>query len=141
VAVALYASTTAAVAAAAVLERRPGRPAAFALAGASALATGAGLVGLVSFVSPYVYELPSHRCPFCLLQAEYRWVGYPLYAMLLGGAVAGIGPGLLAALGRPASLAEPLPLLQRRLALAAAMLFAAFSVATAGLVAASKLRQ
>ena len=114
--------------------------AAVALAVASALAAVAGLVGLVSFVSPYVYELPAHRCPFCLLQAEYRWIGYPLNAALLGGAIAGIGAGVLAPFRRHASLAVPLPPLQRRLALLAAVLFAAFAAITAGLVLSSRLR-
>lgn len=139
-AVALYATAGAAISAGGVLERTPGRVAALALAGSSSLAGGAGLVGLVSFVSPYVYELPAHRCPFCLLQAEYHWVGYPLYAMLLGGVIAGAGAGLLAGFRRHASLAERLPGLQARLALISAVLFTAFVAVTAGLVLASKLR-
>jgi hypothetical protein len=114
--------------------------AALALAVGSTLAAAVGLVGVVSFVSPYVYELPAHRCPFCLLQAEYRWVGYPLYVALLGGAVAGIGAGLLAPFRRHASLAARLPALQRRLALLAVVAFATFAVLAGGLVLASRLR-
>ena len=53
------------------------------------------VLSIISFISPYIYELPSHHCPFCILQGEYRYVGYPLYAGLLGGAVAGIGVGVL----------------------------------------------
>ncbi len=31
------------------------------------------------FFSPYIYELPTHRCPFCLLHKEYYFIGYFLY--------------------------------------------------------------
>lgn len=139
-AVALFATAAGAVAAGGALERRPGPAAGLALAGASTLAAVAGLVGLVAFVSPYVYELPAHRCPFCLLQAEYHWVGYPLHAALVGGAIAGNGAGLLAAFARHASLARSLPRLTARLALASSILFTAFAVVAAGLVLSSKLR-
>lgn len=37
---------------------------------------------IVYFFSTYVYELPSHQCPFCLMQAEYYYVGYAIFASL-----------------------------------------------------------
>jgi hypothetical protein len=52
-----------------------------------------GLAAVVSWLSPYVYELPTHHCPFCLLQREYRWVGYLLCGALLGGGLTGAGVG------------------------------------------------
>jgi hypothetical protein len=137
---ALYASAALAIAAGVHFAVTGSHPAALALALASAVATVTGLVAVVSFVSPYVYELPAHRCPFCLLQAEYRWVGYPLYVALLGGAVAGVGAGLLTRFRRHASLAVGLPALQRHLAVAAAVLYAAFAALTALLVLSSRLR-
>ena len=51
---------------------------------------------LISFISLYFYELPTHHCPFCILQREYGYVGYLLYASLLTGAVSGLGVGALA---------------------------------------------
>ncbi len=102
------------------------------LAGALALASGmalvAGLAALVSFVSPYVYELPTHRCPFCMLQGAYHHVGYLLYGTLLGGATCGLGAGMLVPFRHIPGLAEVLPPFQKRLALAAAALFAALGV-------------
>jgi hypothetical protein len=74
------------------------------------------LAAVVAYVSLYIYELPTHHCPFCILQREYGYLGYPLYGALLVGAVAGLGVGVLAAFRRVASLAEALPRLQRRLA-------------------------
>ena len=142
-AVALYATAGAAGGAGAAIGRwwRGARGAALAvlLGAAAALALAAGLAAVVSWVSPYVYELPTHRCPFCLLQAEYGWVGYPLYATLLGGAVCGMGAGVLVPARRVPSLAEAVPALQRRLAIAAAVLFALFAAIVTWKVLASHL--
>jgi hypothetical protein len=75
------------------------------------------LIALVSFISLYIYEMPSHHCPFCILQKEYHYIGYPLYATLLLGAVTGMGVGVLVPFRNRASLADSLPGFQRRLAL------------------------
>lgn len=139
-ATALWVTSGAAVAAGLVLSRWPARGAALALGAAAALAGPCGLLGVIAWVSPRVYELPSHRCPFCLLQAEYRWVGYPLYGALFAGTVAGVGAGMLALARGHESLAVALPGLQRRLARVAAALFALFAAGAAALVAASGLR-
>lgn len=55
----------------------------------------AGLWIVTTFVSPYVYAMPHHRCPFCLLHAEYNFVGYPLFLSLYIASFAGMGIGLL----------------------------------------------
>lgn len=143
VAIALYATAGTAGTAGAALARwwrgAGGAALAVLLAAAAGLALVAGLAGLVSWVSPYVYELPAHRCPFCLLQAEYGWVGYPLYGTLLGGAVCGLGAGVLVPARRVPSLAAAVPALQRKLALAAAALFALFAALVTWKVLASHL--
>jgi len=77
------------------------------------------LVSIISFISLYFYELPTHHCPFCLLQKEYRYIGYPLYAALLTAGIAGMGVGLLERVRGPESLETRLPSLQRRLSLIA----------------------
>ena len=43
------------------------------------------IVTLITFYGTYIYELPSHHCPFCLLQAEYYYIGYILYSLLFMG--------------------------------------------------------
>jgi hypothetical protein len=43
------------------------------------------VAALISFISVYFYELPTHHCPFCILQGEYHYVGYLIYAAVLGG--------------------------------------------------------
>lgn len=36
----------------------------------------------VYFFSAYIYEIPTHKCPFCMLQKEYYYVGYLIYSTL-----------------------------------------------------------
>ena len=40
---------------------------------------------VVYFFGTYVYELPTHNCPFCMLQKEYYFVGYLIWGSLFGG--------------------------------------------------------
>jgi hypothetical protein len=86
------------------------------------------LVSILSFISVYFYELPTHHCPFCILQKEYGYVGYPIYITLLGGTIAGIGAGLLMPFRGVKSLLGILPSIQKRLALLSAILFLIFTL-------------
>jgi hypothetical protein len=122
--VALFATLALVISAGLVFLRS--RRAGYLLAALSASALPVGIAGIVAYLSPYVYELPTHHCPFCLLQKEYGYVGYALYAALLGGAVGGIGVGALTPFRRIASLRASLPAVQRRLAWTAVALFGAF---------------
>ena len=74
-------------------------------------------VSFISFISVYFYELPTHHCPFCVLQREYGYIGYLLYAALLTGAVSGLGVGVLMPFRDIGSLSRSLPEIQKRLAL------------------------
>ncbi len=85
------------------------------------------IVALISFISVYYYELPTHHCPFCILQKEYHFIGYPLYFTLLAGGVSGVGVGILDRLRGPDSLKEIIPSAQRRLCLASLVCFALFA--------------
>jgi hypothetical protein len=40
---------------------------------------------VVYFFGTYVYELPTHLCPFCMLQDHYYYVGYFIWGFLLLG--------------------------------------------------------
>jgi len=40
---------------------------------------------VVYFFGTYIYELPTHLCPFCMLQDHYYYVGYFLWGLLLLG--------------------------------------------------------
>ncbi|MRJ02059.1 MAG: hypothetical protein GXO19_04220 [Epsilonproteobacteria bacterium] len=50
----------------------------------------ASILAIILFFSPYIYELPTHHCPFCLLQKEYSYVGYLIYVTLFLGTTFGL---------------------------------------------------
>lgn len=86
------------------------------------------LVSLISFIGLYFYELPTHHCPFCILQKEYNYVGYFLYATLFGAVISGTAIGLLIPLRTRSSLALYLPCLQRRLVLISLLCYLVFTL-------------
>lgn len=75
------------------------------------------IASFISFISIYFYELPTHHCPFCILQKEYGYIGYLLYLLLLAGGLAGMGVGLLMPFRHLPSLKATLPTIQKHLAL------------------------
>jgi hypothetical protein len=62
------------------------------------------LASVVSFISLYIYELPTHHCPFDIFQKNYRFVGYPLYLGLFGGTLFGVLPGVFQPLKKISTL-------------------------------------
>ena len=99
----------------------------YLFSGLSLLALIVSLVAIFAFISPYIYELPTHACPFCLLQKEYGYIGYPLYLTLLGGAITGTSVGVLLPFRKVPTLAEVLPPYLRRLALVSLILYLIFT--------------
>lgn len=93
---------------------------------ASTLFMTSALAAIISFISLYYYELPTHHCPFCILQREYHAIGYLLYATLLGAGISGIGVGLLMPARNIPSLTAAVPALQRRLTLVSLALMLLF---------------
>lgn len=77
----------------------------YLVSGLSALAFVVSLVSVLSFISLYIYELPTHHCPFDMLQRQYGFVGYPIYVALFAGVYYGLLPGLFYGLRRIPSLA------------------------------------
>jgi len=95
---------------------------------ASAVLLPVALISLISFIGPYIYELPTHHCPFCLLEKEYGYIGYPLYLTLLSGAVSGMGVGSLMPFRKRTSLIDVVPALQNKLALFSFVCYALFAI-------------
>lgn len=110
----------------------------FAAAGAATFVIA--VASLVAFVSPYVYELPTHHCPFCILHREYGHIGYPLYASLLVAVICSIGVGVLGPAGKLPSLAKSVPGSQQLLVAVSTVLYLLFGLAVAWLVASSNLK-
>jgi hypothetical protein len=101
----------------------------------SAITLIVSFASILSFISPYFYELPTHHCPFCILQREYGYIGYPLYIMLFGGGILGMGTGVLMPFREIKSLCEIVPSIQKRLAFISVILFLLFTaVVTFGVI-------
>jgi hypothetical protein len=77
------------------LSARGKRISRFLLAGLSLILYPTGIWIVISFVSPYVYAMPHHRCPFCLIHSEYSYIGYPLFLSLECAVFGGVGMGVL----------------------------------------------
>jgi uncharacterized integral membrane protein len=107
---------------------RRGRPAAgFFFALMSLVTFVVSVAGLISFISLYFYQLPTHHCPFCILQGEYSYVGYPLYICLLGGVVGGVATGVLMAARNIPSLRKVLAKIQKRLTFVTILFYLLFT--------------
>ncbi len=98
----------------------------FSAAGIIAFLVSAG--AFISFICLYVYEMPVHHCPFCILQKEYGYVGYPIYIALLGGTILVTGVGMLRSFENIDSLKLILPSIQEKLTLSSLFLYTVFIV-------------
>ncbi|MBU1658965.1 hypothetical protein KKG72_07950 [bacterium] len=56
-----------------------------------------GIIALIAFFGTYIYELPTHHCPFCFLQKDYYYVGYLIYTSLFIGTFYGLIVGFIEA--------------------------------------------
>lgn len=65
------------------------------------------LVVITAAISPYIYALPSHRCPFDILRGEYHGVGYPIYFSLMLATFAGMSCAATSFFANLPGLAEP----------------------------------
>lgn len=74
----------------------------------------ASLASIVSFISLYIYQMPSHHCPFDMLQGHYNFIGYPLYAGLFIGTLFGLLPGICQPLRRHSGLRREIGLAEKR---------------------------
>jgi len=55
---------------------------AYALALTSVLFLFVAYYAVIHFFGTYIYQLPTHICPFCMLQSDYYYVGYLLWGLL-----------------------------------------------------------
>ncbi len=104
----------------------------YIFAGLSGITFVVSITSIISFISLYFYEMPSHHCPFCILQKEYNYVGYPLYTLVLSGTVTGLAVGLLQRFCKKESLKNIIPEIQRKLVVATLVLFLVFTLIVSG---------
>ena len=79
------------------------------------------ITGPISFISIYIYELPTHHCPFCILHQEYGYAGYIFYSAILVSTIFGMGAGVINLFPTKPSLQNVIPHLQKRCALIATL--------------------
>ena len=48
------------------------------------------IIAIIVFFGTYIYQLPTHHCPFCFLQKDYYYVGYFIYIFLFLGTFYGV---------------------------------------------------
>jgi hypothetical protein len=72
------------------------------------------IASIISFISPYFYELPTHHCPFDILQKDYNFIGYPIYITLFGGVFFSMITGIIEPFKRIISLKIIINKTQRR---------------------------
>jgi hypothetical protein len=83
---------------------------------------------IISFISLYFYQIPTHHCPFDLLQKEYNYIGYPLYFTLFCGVFFGLITGVFELFSNRGSLAEIIRDAQRRWTLTSIVLILIFTI-------------
>jgi len=105
----------------------------------SIVTSAVSITSFLSFISSYIYELPTHSCPFCVLQKEYHYIGYLLYTAVLGGGLAGAGVGMLMPFRKIISLVSIIPSVQRTLTLVSLLCILSFAVFTLYAIATSNL--
>jgi len=49
-----------------------------------------GYYSVLYFFGTYIYEMPNHNCPFCMLQKDYYYMGYLIWGSFFGGIFLGI---------------------------------------------------
>ncbi|MDD1616357.1 MAG: hypothetical protein CG439_1489 [Methylococcaceae bacterium NSP1-2] len=86
------------------------------------------LFAIVSVISIYIYELPTHHCPFCIIMEEYSYIGYLLYVLLFGAVVTGCGVGILLPIRNVESLKNLLDDFVHKLALTSMLMYSAFTL-------------
>jgi len=90
----------------------------------------AAIAALISFISLYFYELPTHHCPFCILQKEYGYIGYLLYGLLIGGVISGVSAGAAEMFKTRGTLAGMIPQFQRSAAITSMVFNCGFTLIT-----------
>jgi len=51
---------------------------------------GMATVAIIMVFSSYIYAMPYHHCPFCILKPEYHYIGFALYFTLIPASFFGI---------------------------------------------------
>jgi hypothetical protein len=50
---------------------------------------------LITTLSSYIYAMPYHKCPFCIIKPEYHFIGFFIYLMLFGSVFYGVSAAFI----------------------------------------------
>ncbi len=73
-----------------------------------------GFIGITALFSSYIYAMPFHHCPFCILKKEYSYIGFALYGTLIPGAFFGMVTGVIPVLSRIDKLEDSLHIFKKK---------------------------
>jgi hypothetical protein len=110
--------------------RNGGKPYRLVLSSLSGPFFFVSIAAIISFISLYFYQMPTHHCPFCILQYHYYYVGYPLYAALFTGCFFGVMTGVAEPFRKIPSLSGIVPSIQKKWAITAAAAIVIFLLIT-----------
>jgi len=75
---------------------------------------GLATVAIITIFSSYIYAMPYHHCPFCILKPEYHYIGFALYFTLIPASFFGLSTVLVEPFKRKNNLAVPVLKYQRK---------------------------
>jgi hypothetical protein len=75
---------------------------------------GVATVAIITVFSSYIYAMPYHNCPFCILKPEYHYIGFALYFTLIPASFFGLSTVLVEPFKKITDLAEPVRRFQQR---------------------------
>lgn len=74
---------------------------------------GLATVAIITVFSSYIYAMPYHNCPFCILKPEYHYIGFLLYCTLIPAVFFGLTTVLVEPFRNLPDLADPVRKYQR----------------------------
>ncbi len=86
------------------------------------------ILSIISFISLYFYEIPTHHCPFDILQKGYKFVGYPLYFALFSGVFFSMVIGITEPFKKILSLTQIITEAHRKWLILSIFLLAVFTI-------------
>ena len=93
-----------------------------------------GLAAMTSFISPYIYALPHHHCPFCILTGKEALIGIPMTLLIFIGGLYGWTAGTTQCASGFLDPSNYSLIRQRRYQLVSVISFALFVVGSAGII-------
>jgi hypothetical protein len=90
---------------------------------------GVATAAIITVFSSYIYAMPYHKCPFCILKPEYHYIGFALYFTLIPASFCGLSTILVEPFKKITDLAEPVKKYQRW-AIVISLILLLFLVAT-----------